>query len=196
MRLFLFVVATLSFLVANDCTAQTLQDLVYRSQASLQDSPAGGLLTNREAAVIVFFRKSKKLVWLEKKDSDTWSMKAAATTPPVVTDDTKENGPTPTGEYLIGKRYKHAKHKIDWYKLYPRKEDKSGYYGYSTPNKTGRLGMGLHPGSVSLGCATVTSKATPKDSDPAWKLVKNYVDKGKLRYKNDDFSGFLIVIDE
>src|SRR5262245_841082 len=115
-------------------------------------SPAGGPKANPTAAVFVFFRKSKKLCWVD--GGKLMSVEIVPTREP---DDKKQGGPTPAGEYLIGKRIKHAKHLIDWYKLYPRIEDNSGYYGYTAKTKTGRFAMGLHPGSVSLGCVTIKS---------------------------------------
>jgi len=53
--------------------------------------------------------------------------------------------------------------------------------------------MGLHPGSVSLGCVTVKSTNTPYDTSEAWKSVRNKLDSSQLTYRDDDFSGFLYV---
>ena len=50
--------------------------------------------------------------------------------------------------------------------------------------------MGLHPGSRSLGCATVKSTSTPYDKSADWKKLRAYLDQGKLTYKNDSFRGF------
>ncbi|CAH3018633.1 unnamed protein product, partial [Porites evermanni] len=49
--------------------------------------------------------------------------------------DRRYGGPTPRGEYLIGNRYTNPRYNIDWYNLYPKKEDNSGYYGYTQRTK-------------------------------------------------------------
>jgi hypothetical protein len=154
-------------------------------------SPAGGPKANPTAAVFVFIRKSKKLCWVEGG-----KLMSVEVVPTVQPDDKKPNGPTPPGEYLIGKRIKHAKLLIDWYKLYPRIEDNSGYYGYTAKTKTGRFAMGLHPGSVSLGCVTVKSSTKPYDVSTVWKPVRTKLDSSNLTYKKDTFSGLLYVEDK
>ena len=113
------------------------------------------------------------------------------TQPTAETRDDQDGGPTPRGEYLIGKRYTHKKHKIDWYNLYPKKEDNSGYYPHDKPTQTGRSHMGLHPGTVSLGCVTV--KAPLYNDDPCWKKIRKVVDSGTMWYRGWDYSGFLYV---
>jgi hypothetical protein len=155
------------------------------------NSPAGGPTKNQDAVVFVFLRVSKKLCWVAGGKVDSVEIQ-----PTNETDDTKQGGPTPVGEYLIGKRFTHEKHKIDWYKLYPRIEDNSGFYGYTAKTKAGRSAMGLHPGAVSLGCVTVKSSENPYDKAEAWKLVRMKLDSSKLKYKSDDFSGLLYVDDK
>ena len=113
------------------------------------------------------------------------------TQPPAQTDDTKYGGPTPLGEYLIGKRYTNPSYGIDWYNLYPKKEDNSGYYRYTQPTQTGRYAMGLHPGTISEGCVTV--KAPLYNDDPCWKKIRKVVDSGTMWYRGWDYSGFLYV---
>lgn len=156
-----------------------------------KESPAGGPIGNKTAAIVVFFRVSKTLCWLENRQ-----IVKVEVTPTRETDDTKESGPTPLGEFLIGERYTHSTHKIDWYKLYPRLEDNKGYYGYTAKTKSGRSAMGLHPGAVSEGCVTVTSNSRPYDASLGWQRLKKHLDEGKLEYKNDTFVGFLYVIDK
>ena len=114
------------------------------------------------------------------------------TQPPKEARDDKQGGPTPLGEYLIGNRYKHRRHNIDWYNLYPKKEDNSGYYGYTQPTKKGRFAMGLHPGKVSLGCVTV--KAPTYDNDPCWQKIRKVIDAGNMNYRGSTYSGFLYVV--
>jgi hypothetical protein len=171
--------------------AQTLVDFNAVVEKLSANSPAGGPNSNPAAAVFVFFRKSKKLCWVA--DGKVVSV---AIVPTKELDDTKAGGPTPVGEYLIGRRFKHDKHKIDWYRLYPRIENNSGYYGYTAKTKTGRFAMGLHPGAVSLGCVTVRSTKVPYDRSDVWNSVRQELDSSNLRYKNDGFSGFLYVVDK
>lgn len=113
------------------------------------------------------------------------------TQPPSNTDDTSYGGPTPLGEYLIGKRRTNPTYNIDWYRLYPKKEDGSGYYGYYKPTKTGRSMMGLHPGKVSLGCVTVL--APNYNRDVCWQKMRNVIDKGNMSYRRSNYSGYLFV---
>lgn len=179
-----------------NCNAQTEAEVIKTVHDTLKDSPAGGLVKNKDAAILVFYRKSNKLLWLKNKDVDTYELITAKTIAPEETDDNKIGGPTPVGEYLIGQRYQNATHKIDWYRLYPRKEDNSGYYKYKEKTKKNRNEMGLHPGKVSLGCATVFAAKKPYDKEATWAPVRDHVDAGKLRYNKDDFSGYLIVVDK
>lgn len=111
------------------------------------------------------------------------------TQPPVEKSEYISEGPTPLGEYLIGKKYTHPTHRIDWYRLYPKKEDNSGYYSYTQPTQNGRYAMGLHPGSVSLGCVTVITST----SDRCWQRIRRVIDSGNMRYRRSDYSGFLYV---
>ena len=118
-------------------------------------------------------------------------MVTCRTQPPAEPRDDRPDGPTPRGEYLIGKRYRHPRIKIDWYYLYPKKEDNSGYYNYWTPTKKGRSTMGLHPGKTSLGCVTVY--APSYDDDPCWKRIRRVLDSGNMFYRGSRYSGFLYV---
>ncbi|WP_439628613.1 tlde1 domain-containing protein [Gemmata sp.] len=179
------------FLHSSVSHAQTLQEFNAVVEKHSAKSPAGGPKNNPTAAVFVFLRASKKLCWVA--DGKVMSVEVVSTKE---TNDTKEGGPTPAGEYLIGKRFKHDKHNIDWYKLYPRIEDNSGYYGYTAKTKTGRFAMGLHPGGVSEGCVTVKSADTPYDKADAWKSIQGKLDTSKLTYKKDDFTGLLYVEDK
>ena len=119
------------------------------------------------------------------------------TVPPVVQSEDKEGGPTPLGEYLIGKRRTNPTYNIDWYNLYPKKENNCGYYGYRKPNKKGRDKMGIHPGKVSQGCVTV--KAPNYDKDACWKKIRKVIDSGNMVYTGENgftstYSGFLYVV--
>ncbi|MBX7135140.1 MAG: DUF2778 domain-containing protein [Fimbriimonadaceae bacterium] len=173
------------------CAAQTIEEFNAVVTEQSKNSPAGGPAKNPNAVVLVYLRASKKLCWVA--DGKVVSVETVS---PRVTDDKKEKGPTPVGEYLIGTRFKNATYHIDWYKLYPRIEDNSGYYGYTTSTKTGRDRMGLHPGSISEGCVTVKSSVMPYDTSEVWKVVRSKLDSGKLSYKNDDFNGLLYVVDK
>lgn len=113
------------------------------------------------------------------------------TQPPNERRDDRFGGPTPLGEYLIGKRYPHGIRRIDWYNLYPKKEDNSGYYGYRQPTRKGRYALGLHPGMISLGCVTV--RAPTYNSDTCWQRIRRVIDSGNMNYRGSSFSGFLYV---
>jgi hypothetical protein len=182
------LVSGVAILSPAEGTAQTLDEFNAVVTKYSADSPAGGPGKNQNAAVFVFLRASKKLCWVT--DGKVVSVEIQ---PTKESDDTKQGGPTPVGEYLIGQRFNHEKHKIDWYKLYPRIEDNSGYYGYTAKTKAGRFAMGLHPGATSLGCVTVKSTDNPYDKAEAWKSVRGKLDSSKLKYKNDDFTGLLYV---
>lgn len=170
--------------------AQTLDEFNAAVSKYSANSPAGGPSNNSSAAVFVLFRASNQLCWVV--DGKVVSV---AIQPTKEKDDTKQGGPTPVGEYLIGQRFKHSEHSIDWYRLYPRIEDNSGYYGYTAKTKAGRFAMGLHPGSVSLGCVTVKSPTKPYDDADTWKSVREKLEASKLTYKDDSFSGLLYVVD-
>jgi hypothetical protein len=172
----------------NPGVSQTLDDFKAVVAKHSANSPAGGPGKNPDAAVFVLLRGSRKLCWVADG-----KLVAVTVQPTAEPNDAKTGGPTPPGEYLIGKRYTHEKYKIDWYKLYPRTEDNAGYYAYTAMTKSGRFAMGLHPGSVSEGCVTVRSTETPYDKAEAWKTVRGRLDSSKLTYKNDAFSGFLYV---
>lgn len=188
---FALITSCVVVLYPSEGAAQTLDEFNAVVTKYSVKSPAGGPKNNPKAAVLVFFRKTKKLCWIADGKVISVDIK-----PTQQTDDTKQNGPTPAGEYLIGKRFTHEEHKIDWYKLYPRIEDNSGYYGYLATTKTGRFAMGLHPGSLSLGCVTVESTEMPYDKSATWKTVRNKLDSSNLVYKRDTFSGLLYVEDK
>ena len=120
-----------------------------------------------------------------------WTSVTCTTQPPIQPRDDRFGGPTPRGEYLIGNRYTHSRLRIDWYNLYPKKEDSSGYYGYTQRTRTGRFAMGLHPGQRSLGCVTVY--APNENSDPCWQKIRKVIDSGNMYYRGSSYSGFLYV---
>jgi len=107
--------------------------------------------------------------------------------------DDKPGGPTPRGEYLIGKRRTHRTYGIDWYNLYPKKEDNSGYYSYTQRTRTGRYAMGLHPGTISEGCVTVKASTYYYNYDPCWQRIRKVIDSGNMQYRRSSYSGFLYV---
>ena len=158
----------------------------------LPSSPSGGPSGNANAIVLISMRKSKKLKWKAGNVVTTVDL-----IHPTITDDTQTGGPTPLGEFLIGERYEHATHKIDWYKLYPRMKDNTGYFGYGAATETGRATMGLHPGGNSAGCVTIDSDgATPHDTNTEWIALQKFVDSGSMTYNGTGFTGFLYVIDK
>lgn len=115
------------------------------------------------------------------------------------TNDTVANGPTPIGEYLIGRL--RNKDGVDWFNLYPKKEENSGYYRYNQKTRTGRSAMGLHPGRVSEGCVTIDASdecTTPSyscyNTHSCWKKIKSLLNKGSMTYKGEEYSGILYVM--
>ena len=64
-------------------------------------------------------------------------------------------GKLPLGRYRIGTFYSHSG--TPWFNLYPERSS-GGYWDYYTrvPELGCRGGFGLHPGTISLGCITVT----------------------------------------
>ncbi|XP_068698314.1 uncharacterized protein [Montipora foliosa] len=149
-------------------------------------SPAGGPRRNRNAVVCTSYRNRNTLTCRKGRDSATCRTQA-----PRETRDDRFGGPTPRGEYLIGKRYTNPQYRIDWYNLYPKKEDNSGYYGYTQRTRKGRYAMGLHPGTTSLGCVTV--RAPTYNSDPCWQRIRRVIDNGNMNYRRSSYSGFLYV---
>lgn len=121
---------------------------------------------------------------------------ACATKKPSVSSSTQRGGPPPRGEYLIGKIYQHMGR--DWYNLYPKKRSSNAYwdYYYKSPD-TGRSHIALHPGTVTLGCVTVTSNS-------CWNLIRDRVNTGSPqkqavsaswgRKKTIDYVGRLKVV--
>jgi len=73
---------------------------------------------------------------------------------------TKEAGnlELPAGHYRIGVFYEHPRLHTPWFNLYRKRSSGGGYWDYSTlvPELSCRGGFGLHPGTISQGCITVT----------------------------------------
>jgi len=139
-----------------------------------------------------FFKSPPTITAKVSSFSNRGSSSVTCTTqPPRERRDDRYGGPTPRGEYLIGKRYTNPQYNIDWYNLYPKKEDNSGYYGYTQRTRTGRYAMGLHPGRVSLGCVTV--KAPTYNRDACWQRIRRVIDSGNMYYRGSSYSGFLYV---
>ena len=71
-----------------------------------------------------------------------------------------QGGKLPIGYYRIGTFYLHGSARTPWFNLYPRRSA-GGYWDYYTKvSEIGcRGGFGLHPGTVSLGCITVTDRS-------------------------------------
>ena len=67
-------------------------------------------------------------------------------------------GKLPPGYYYIGE-FLPEEHFVSWFNLYKQKADRSGFWDYHTqiPEENCRGGFGLHPGTTSLGCITVTT---------------------------------------
>lgn len=60
------------------------------------------------------------------------------------------------GEYKVGVVEFNTGIRINWVNLYPKKKKEDGYWDYYCKNPdSGRSKIGLHPGSVSLGCISV-----------------------------------------
>ena len=78
-----------------------------------------------------------------------------------VTCDTDDAGTSelPAGYYYIGDHYIHAKHNLPWFNLYRQRSSGEGFWDYYTevPELGCRSGFGLHSGSYSDGCITVTN---------------------------------------
>jgi RHS repeat-associated protein len=118
----------------------------------------------------------------------------------------KNEGPTPTGKYLIGKGYDSNHGGNDrWYRLYGN--DGTGKYRYQQPgtavkapdgSTVYRDGMNLHTGLVSLGCVTVPSDIpNTEDNYPQSKqydqLIKMLDSTKPMEYNGSEFSGWLTV---
>ena len=68
----------------------------------------------------------------------------------------------PSGYYYIGNFYTHPRLRVPWFNLYrERSSSKGTFWDYSTliPELGCRGGFGLHSGSVSEGCVTVTDSS-------------------------------------
>ncbi|XP_067040337.1 uncharacterized protein [Acropora muricata] len=172
--------AIIVFLVLAMLTSQAFSWGWFRRRRRTT-SPAGGLSGNPNAVMCTFYRSSDQVTCKKGGSSVT-----CTTQPPTETRDDKDGGPTPRGEYLIGRRHTHWRKKIDWYNLFPKKEDNSGYYSSTQPTETGRSHMGLHPGSVSLGCVTVKEGT-------CWDNIHSVIDSGTMQYRHSRYSGFLYV---
>lgn len=64
----------------------------------------------------------------------------------------------PYGYYYIGNNYTHPRYQVSWFNLYRPREGLIGFWDYysSIPELGCRGRFGLHYGSVSEGCVTVT----------------------------------------
>ena len=147
----LLVLVVCMSVATNVGNAQTTSDFKTIPKKFAAKSPAGGTANHGKAGVLIMYRKSNKLAWVDANGK----LQSLALQPTTERDDKKFGGPTPLGEYLIGQRFTNKG--TDWYRLYLKKEDSTGYYPYSknSPNKNGRSTFGLHPGTLSLGCITV-----------------------------------------
>ena len=69
-------------------------------------------------------------------------------------------GKLPTGYYYIGNLYQH-RFGVPWFNLYKQKADGTGFWDYHTkiPEESCRGGFGLHVGSISEGCITITDNS-------------------------------------
>eukprot|EP00026_Physarum_polycephalum_P021687 Phypoly_transcript_25099.p1 GENE.Phypoly_transcript_25099~~Phypoly_transcript_25099.p1 ORF type:complete len:153 (+),score=16.71 Phypoly_transcript_25099:39-497(+) len=144
-------------------------------------------------AVHCTFTRSKNTLIVEHKGERV----VASTVPATNAKEEDEKGPTPLGLYLIDTRRIHPDHRIGWYNLHQKAPDGS-FYGYG--HVYGRLGQllnprrsnfGIHPGSVSFGCVTVSSN---------WDKVDSLLQKGSLTYDSkaksgQKFVGYLNVVD-
>ena len=65
----------------------------------------------------------------------------------------------PAGYYYIGNHYIHPTENKPWFNLYRQRSSGKGFWDYHTevPELGCRGGFGLHSGSYSEGCITVTS---------------------------------------
>ncbi|XP_048588617.1 uncharacterized protein LOC116618446 isoform X1 [Nematostella vectensis] len=159
-------------------------------------SPSGGPSNNPNAVVCKFERSSLSLKC--EKGSSSHTCKVVKATGKTEAD---QKGPTPYGEYLIGNYHTSTTYSgLDWYKLYPKKEDNSGYYGYWSANNLGRSTMGLHPGRVSWGCVTVDASNCNSggydcyNRDSCWTQIKSIVSSGSMTYRKSTYSGILYVV--
>ena len=73
-------------------------------------------------------------------------------------DSSVDKGPIPDGLYAIGTVFKN--NGKPWANMYPQKQSGGGWWDYYRDNPdTGRGYIGLHPGSNSYGCVTVTAES-------------------------------------
>lgn len=82
------------------------------------------------------------------------------------------NGPLPKGVYFVGDARTY--HPVDWFELFPQRDDLSGVWDYNTNSDENycRGGFGFHEGSRSAGCITVKG---PLDATGCFEQVKNFV---------------------
>ncbi|XP_072042102.1 uncharacterized protein [Amphiura filiformis] len=169
-----------------DCCVGHDGETTAPSEYPESDSPAGGPSSNPNAAVCYFYRDSNCLVCSKGADSQKCCTK------PGTGNDDEIGGPTPKKEYLIGQFRRNwvSWRLVDWHNLYPKKNDNSGYWPYNVPNEDGRSLIGLHPGSVTQGCVTVTD-------DTCWDAINEIVSNGYMTYTGtitSNYDGFLYVI--
>lgn len=158
-----------------------------------QNSPSGGPKKHPQAAVLIYCRKSRRLCWL----TPTGNVSSVPVVAPLKARESEQYGPTPLGEYLIGPITRHQDHNIDWCRLFPRKEDNTGYYNYHEKTQKGRSEIALHPGRTSLGCVTVYSETREYNASANWKKVRQVLNRvpRRYQYKKFTFIGYLFVVD-
>jgi len=151
----------------------------------------GKVIDQRNAVYVSYHRRSHRFVFGEN---------TVRTVEPSERLETDENGPLPVTHYLIDICRVHERIGIEWFNLHAPLEDGTGYYGYGDhwhTQRKRRNGFGLHPGTLSNGCVTISGSY---DSDE-WRAVKNYVSAGTLIYQGKNgrvqtFCGYLIVVDD
>lgn len=132
----------------------------------------GRVLDDRYAVRVRYQRRSHRLVF---------NGRAVPTVPAAAASDTEENGPLPVATYLIDTYRVHESIGCEWFNLHAPLEDGTGYYGYGDrwyTFRNRRSGFGLHPGTRSNGCVTISG---PYDSSN-WEAVQSYVASGYLAY--------------
>ena len=102
--------------------------------------------SSSQAAFCTYYRNS---------DSVTCGSVTCSTASPI-----NEADKLPSGYYYIGNYYNHPQHRVPWFNLY-RQRASGGFWDYSTliPELGCRGGFGLHSGTVSEGCVTVTDSS-------------------------------------
>lgn len=149
----------------------------------------GRVLEQSNAVYVSYHRRSHRF---------EFDGNAVQTVVPTGRSDTEDKGPLPVARYLIDTYRVHKK--IGWFNLHAPLENGKGYYGFGDrwfTYRNRRNGFGLHPGTVSWGCVTISGS---KDSEE-WRAVKNYVSAGTLTYLGNNgkvqfFCGYLTVVDD